>query len=114
MIRYVAALLNKGAISHGGIAGRYGGEEFVIAFLGKSLEEAYEIVQQVHQQIKSKPVIYGESRVDVRTSAGVACYPETCSNPSELLTRADWAMYHSKKNGRDQITIDSDQITDKM
>ena len=114
VIRYVAALLNKGAISHGGIAGRYGGEEFVIAFLGKSLEEAYEIVQQVHQQIKSKPVIYGESRVDVRTSAGVACYPETCSNPSELLTRADWAMYHSKKNGRDQITIDSDQITDKM
>lgn len=89
-------------------------EEFVIAFLGKSLEEAYETVQQVHQQIKSKPVIYGESRVDVRTSAGVACYPETCSNPSELLTRADWAMYHSKKNGRDQITIDSDQITDKM
>ena len=57
---------------------------------------------------------YGESRVDVRTSAGVACYPKTCSNPSELLTRADWAMYHSKKNGRDQITIDSDQITDKM
>lgn len=52
--------------------------------------------------------------MDVRTSAGVACYPETCSNPSELLTRADWAMYHSKKNGRDQITIDSDQITDKM
>ena len=27
VIRYVAALLNKGAISHGGIAGRYGGLE---------------------------------------------------------------------------------------
>ena len=47
-------------------------------------------------------------------SAGVASYPKTCSNPSELLTRADWAMYHSKRNGRNQITIDSDKIIDSM
>ena len=114
VIRYVATLLNKGAISHGGMAGRYGGEEFVIAFLDKTLEETYEIVKEIHEQIKSEPVVYGDNRVEVRASAGIASYPKTCSNPSDLLTRADWAMYHSKKNGRDQITIDSDQITDKM
>ena len=34
--------------------------------------------------------------------------------PSELLTRADWAMYNSKKNGCDKITIDSDQIEAMM
>lgn len=114
VIRYVATLLNKGAVSHGGIAGRYGGEEFVIAFLGKTLEETYEIVKEIHEKIKSEPVVYGDNSVEVRASAGVASYPKTCSNPSELLTRADWAMYHSKRNGRDQITIDSDKITDKM
>ena len=114
VIRYVATLLNKGALKHGGIAGRYGGEEFVVVFLGKNLEETYEIVKEIHQQIKSEEVVYGDKRIQVRASAGVASYPTTCSNPSELLTRADWAMYHSKKNGRDQITIDSDQIVDKM
>ncbi len=114
VIRYVAALLNRGALKHGGIAGRYGGEEFVVAFLGKNLEEAYEIVKQIHEQIRNEDVVYGDNHIQVRASAGVASYPSTCSNPSDLLTRADWAMYHSKRNGRDQITVDSDLIVDKM
>lgn len=114
VIRYVAHLLNKGAILHGGIAGRYGGEEFVIAFLDKSVEETYEIVKQIHDEIRSKEVNYDNREIHVTASAGIASYPETCTNPSELLTRADWAMYNSKKNGRDKITIDSDQIEAMM
>lgn len=114
VIRYVATLLNKGAIKNDGIAGRYGGEEFVVVFPGKGLDETYEIIKEIHEQIRSKEVVFGDKRVPVRASAGVASYPTTCSNPSDLLTRADWAMYHSKENGRDQITIDSDKITNKM
>lgn len=114
VIRYVATLLNKGAIANGGIAGRYGGEEFVVAFAGKGIDETYEIVERIHQQIKSEAVVYEDQEIQVRASVGIASYPATCANPSDLLTRADWAMYHSKKNGRDQITIDSDKISVKM
>ncbi|MCH5252364.1 MAG: GGDEF domain-containing protein [Lachnospiraceae bacterium] len=114
VIRHVAALLNESAIENGGIAGRYGGEEFVIAFLNRGLDETYEIVKQVHDRIREEEVIFADKVVNVRASAGVASYPVTCSNPGDLLTRADWAMYHSKRNGRDQITIDSDQIVDRM
>lgn len=71
-------------------------------------------MKEIHDQIRSESVKFEDTEVQVRASAGVASYPKTCSDPSELLTRADWAMYHSKRNGRDQITIDSDQITDKM
>lgn len=114
VIRYVAHLLNKGAIANGGIAGRYGGEEFVIAFLGKKVDETVGIVEEVHQKIKSRPVQYEDREIKVTASAGIASYPETCINPSELLTRADWAMYASKKNGRDKITIDSDKVEAMM
>lgn len=114
VIRYVATLLNRGAIKNGGIAGRYGGEEFVVAFMNKSLQETHDIVKEIHSAIKSEPVVYEDKEVLVRASVGIASFPETCSNPSELLTRADWEMYHSKKNGRDQITIDSDQIKGEM
>ena len=93
---------------------RYGGEEFVIAFENKSLEDTYEICKEVHEKIKSAPVVYEGQEILVKASAGVASFPSTCSNPSDLLNRADWAMYHSKKNGRDQITIDSDQISSEM
>lgn len=114
VIRHVAHLLNKGAISYGGIAGRYGGEEFVIAFLGKSVEETFKIVEEIHNEIRNREVHYDNRVIHVTASAGIASYPETCTNPSELLTRADWAMYNSKKNGRDKITIDSDQIEAMM
>lgn len=110
----VAALLNKGALANGGIAGRYGGEEFVVAFLGKGLEETSKIVTEIHQQIRNEEVVYEDQTIKVRASAGIASYPETCANPGDLLTRADWAMYHSKKNGRDQITIDSDEVRAEM
>jgi diguanylate cyclase (GGDEF)-like protein len=109
VICYVAHTLNRGAIKYGGIAGRYGGEEFVIAFEGKSLAEAYEIVKEIHSEIKSAPVSYEDVKVEVRASAGLANFPETCANPGELVNRADMAMYHSKKNGRDQITIDENE-----
>ncbi len=114
VIRYVATLLNKGAIANGGIAGRYGGEEFVVAFSGKDLEETYQIVKDIHEKIRSEAVVFEGKSIQVRASAGIASYPSTCANPADLLTRADWAMYHSKKNGRDQITIDSDQISAQM
>lgn len=114
VIRHVAHLLNKGAISYGGIAGRYGGEEFVIAFLGKSVEETFKIVEEIHNEIRNRDVKFDNRVIHVTASAGIASYPETCTNPGELLTRADWAMYYSKKNGRDKITIDSDQVEAMM
>lgn len=114
VIRYVASLLNRGALKHGGIAGRYGGEEFVVAFFEKDLDETYHIVEDIHNQIRSEEVVYEGKHISVRASVGVASYPQTCANPGELLTRADWAMYHSKKHGRDRITIDSEKISSQM
>lgn len=114
VICHVASILNTYAIRYGGIAGRYGGEEFVVAFKGKPLNEAYEIIKMIHTEIKKEPVTYEAQQVEVRASAGLANFPETCINPGELLNRADWSMYHSKKNGRDQITIDNDQIETMM
>ena len=113
-IRHVARLLNIAAIRNDGFAGRYGGEEFVIAFMGKSVEEVYEITKKVHTEIRETPVEFAGKVLQIKASAGVASYPETCENPMDLLTRADWAMYTSKKNGRDRITIDSDEVRAEM
>ncbi len=114
VIRHVATLLNGAAFSHGGIAGRYGGEEFVIAFKNKPLSEVHEIIKNVHAQIREEEVHYEEKVLHVRASVGLASYPETCQNPAELLNRADWAMYHSKQHGRDQITVDNATMETKM
>ena len=110
----MSRLLNIAAIRNGGIAGRYGGEEFVIAFLGKTVKEVYEIARQAHAQIGATPIHFADRVLQITASAGVAGYPETCENPMDLLTRADWAMYTSKQNGRNRITIDSDKVRNEM
>jgi diguanylate cyclase (GGDEF)-like protein len=110
VIKTVASLADQYAQESGGFAGRYGGEEFVIVFPNKVLEEAYEVVKKIHGEVKKKELEHNGMIVHITVSAGVTSYPETCSNPGELLNRADWAMYYSKEHGRDQITIDSDEV----
>ncbi len=114
VICYVAHILNRKAIQYGGIAGRYGGEEFVVAFEGRTLDESYEIIKEIHNEIKSQPVLYEDKKVEVRASAGLSNFPETCKDLGQLLNRSDTAMYYSKRTGRDRITIDDESISDEI
>ncbi len=41
--------------------------------------------------------------VRITASIGVAVYPADASSAQELLERADAAMYHAKRNGRDGV-----------
>ena len=42
--------------------------------------------------------------VTISASIGVAAYPADAVTPSELLERADEAMYHSKRSGRNAVS----------
>lgn len=113
-LKFVANFCDQVAKNHGGIIGRYGGEEFLVIFPNKSLEETYKIISDLHQRIKEQELVQNGDIVHIRLSVGITSYPETCKNPNNLFNRADWAMYYSKQNGRDRVTIDSDVIREKV
>lgn len=110
VIKTIAALANQIAKENDAIAARYGGEEFVIIFPNKNLEEAYPAVVKLHAGVKELGLIHNGKPINVNVSVGFTSYPKTCKDPRELLNRADWSMYYSKQHGRDQITIDSEEI----
>lgn len=110
VIKTIASLAQEVAKHYNGIAGRYGGEEFVLIFPGKNVEEALVPVNNLRDRVKTLVLNHNGKDVSVNVSAGITSYPEICDNPDELLNRADWAMYSSKQNGRDKITVDSDEI----
>lgn len=114
VIKTIASLSNELAETNGGFVGRYGGEEFVIVFPNKSLKDSYVLVSELHQRIKTTELFHNGESVFVNVSVGITSYPETCKNPADLLNRADWAMYYSKQNGRDRITIDSDAVREEV
>lgn len=114
VIKTIAGLANEYAIKNGGFAGRYGGEEFVLVFPKKTIEEAYEIVQSMHIAVQQQELLHNDMIVHVHVSVGLTSYPETCKDPGELFNHADWAMYYSKENGRNRITIDSEEILSQV
>jgi diguanylate cyclase (GGDEF)-like protein len=114
VIQTIASLAKEVAKEAGAIVGRYGGEEFVLVFPNRGLDDALISVNELHKKIRETELIHNGEAIHINTSIGITSYPETCKNPSELLNRADWAMYYSKQNGRGKITIDSDFIRESV
>jgi diguanylate cyclase (GGDEF)-like protein len=108
-IKMIASKASKYAKMHDGLAARYGGEEFVLIFPNSSLEKCYEIIQMFHKEIVDE-VIYCQEKdesVKINVSIGISHYPSIANSTSDLLLRADNAMYYSKQNGRGRITCDT-------
>lgn len=109
-IKFTAAVTMHIAKKYGGMAFRYGGEEFVLLLPGTSMEDAALIVAELHQNIKDEPLFHEDKEVHINVSIGISSYPELASSGEKLLLRADNAMYYSKEHGRGRITIDSSTL----
>jgi diguanylate cyclase (GGDEF)-like protein len=73
---------------------RYGGEEFALALPGCEIEDAMATVERLRRVIPS-----GQT-----CSAGIACWDGE-ELGSELLDRADRALYEAKRSGRDRTVL---------
>lgn len=87
---------------------RYGGEEFCLLLLSHSEEEVAKLSEQIRKDIQNLQLPHETSPTNpyVTVSVGTAfLLPKEGSNPNELILMADEALYHSKNNGRNQVTI---------
>jgi diguanylate cyclase (GGDEF)-like protein len=82
------------------IAGRYGGEEFCMAYLGVEITKAVEIAEKIRTTIAAP----GFARIPVTVSIGVSSTEFGAKTPSALLEEADQSLYASKNNGRNRVT----------
>jgi len=89
------------------IAGRYGGEEFVVCLAGCDYGFAPKIAER-HREWIEKLTFPKEGHPErVTASIGVACFsPEMPdSSLSALLKRADAAVYQAKHRGRNRVIV---------
>ncbi len=86
------------------IAFRYGGEEFLLVLFGASFEASLKHAEHIRAACEMLRIDVGDQKVMVTLSAGVAVYPEHGSTMDVILSRADQALYLSKRNGRNRVT----------
>ncbi|MFQ5407644.1 MAG: diguanylate cyclase [Anaerolineales bacterium] len=83
--------------------GRYGGEEFTAALLEVPLPAACVAAGRMVQGIADQPFETEHGPIRVTVSVGAASLAPDDTALSELLARADEAMYRAKRRGRNQV-----------
>jgi diguanylate cyclase (GGDEF)-like protein len=88
------------------LRGRWGGEEFIIAFFGEWAESAREILSRVTGEFAKIGFDGGQGRsFNVTVSGGIATYPIDGRSLDELVNVADQRLYAAKQAGRNRIKI---------
>jgi diguanylate cyclase (GGDEF)-like protein len=88
------------------LRGRWGGEEFIIAFFGEWAESAREILSRVTGEFAKVTFDGGQGRTfNVTVSGGIATYPIDGRTLDELVQVADQRLYAAKQAGRNRIKI---------
>ena len=105
VIKHIARIDAEYAENYGGSAVRYGGEEFVLVFKDKTVDEAYAILREMHSDIKNSVINFNGTYIRINVSIGLASYPETNADIHDVLDSADKALYYSKENGRGMIVV---------
>ncbi len=100
-IKQISSVLKQNARSID-VPARIGGEEFNVLLPGIDSKGAMIAAERIRKAIEATPI---ETVGTITASLGVATFLEHANNIEELLELTDQAMYHSKRNGRNQVTL---------
>ena len=85
------------------LAGRWGGEEFLLILPGTDLAGGAQVAERVRLALAGRIVLSADgSPIPVTASFGVAATPPA-STAAELFSAADAALYEAKRNGKNRV-----------
>ncbi len=102
VLREFAALLQE-SVRDIDLAGRWGGEEFLLILPGTDLAGGAHVADRIRVALSRRIVLSADGTpIPVTASFGVAATPPA-SNAAELFSAADAALYEAKRNGKNRV-----------
>jgi diguanylate cyclase (GGDEF)-like protein len=98
----------RGAMRSFDFVGRYGGEEFIIVLQNTDSDEGYEVAERIRQRIYELPVQHDGQRHLITISMGLS-QVQNGDTVSDVIQRADEALYTAKNNGRNRVISTKEQ-----
>ena len=105
VLKQVARIM-KETLRKSDIVARYGGEEFVAFLPNTAPNDALIAAEHVRQGVEKLDIVYNGRQISVTISSGISASRAT--NLDVLVRQADQALYTSKKNGRNQVSLFQD------
>jgi diguanylate cyclase (GGDEF)-like protein len=93
------------------LVGRYGGEEFVLLLTETHIGTARVVAERLRQSIMDEPIQTDSGPLRITVSIGVAEAKST-ETLKELIERADESLYEAKRNGRNQVVVNTGHQVD--
>ncbi len=103
VLQSVSAILQEQA-GEEAITARYGGDEFALIFPNTEREQAFLTMERIRSEVETQEN-FGEVITQITITGGIAAYPIDGSSESEILRKADQALYRAKKTGRNSIRL---------
>jgi diguanylate cyclase (GGDEF)-like protein len=88
--------------SEGALVGRYGGEEFCLAVVGRPKAEAEDLAERIRSAVAVERTWLPEGQ-RVTVSIGVSFRADRSLPIADLVQRADEALYAAKLEGRNRV-----------
>lgn len=85
---------------------RFGGEEFIIIFRGKTPAECKHIIIDLRNTLVKTPLILNGQKLDVSVSFGISKLKNEDTEFKDLFNRVDQYLYESKNSGRNRLTVE--------
>ena len=79
---------------------RYGGEEFIVVIPDSSQQDVYQSAERLRKEVEKQSIPNVGS---ITVSIGIASWPESSQDISEVLKIADKYLYEAKKSGRNCV-----------
>lgn len=109
-LRTVAGIIKKSVRTIDHVA-RYGGEEFAVGLVGADEKGAEQMAERIRKTVEKTPVTVGKTTFSCTLSIGAATLMPGGERKEEIIARADAALYHAKRSGRNRVCL-HEQLTD--
>lgn len=88
------------------IVGRYGGEEFSIILSEVEFDEVLKLCERIRSDIENYVFRLSDETIHITVSMGVYFKtPEDKTISEDIIKKADEALYHAKRSGRNRVEI---------
>ncbi len=87
------------------LAGRYGGEEFLVILNNSTADQALEVAERIRKNIEGHEFNFDGKKISVTVSLGVSTVKKEHHASPDLYREADEALYKSKSLGKNRVTV---------
>ena len=111
VLQRVADVLNKNR-RESDIVARFGGEEFIVFLNNTDVKGALVAAERIRSAVEKAVIMAGDTQVPITISLGISA---TQNGDIFAMTKeADIALYHSKENGRNQVSVFTEEMREEV